>query len=113
MKLQTKQIPSLPQSNTTSEKRKMANLDRINELIGEKDFDKAQELIEPALKEEPDNIELLKLAGLTAVNQGNYDKARIAFETVVKYNPEDATSFFYLGSCYDNLGDLVSAKMLT
>ena len=84
----------------------MANLDRINELIGEKDFDKAQELIEPALKEEPDNIELLKLAGLTAVNQGNYDKARIAFETVVKYNPEDATSFFYLGSCYDNLGDL-------
>ena len=88
----------------------MANLDRINELIGEKDFDKAQELIEPALKEEPDNIELLKLAGLTAVNQGNYDKARIAFETVVKYNPEDATSFFYLGSCYDNLGDLVSAK---
>ena len=88
----------------------MANLDRINELIGEKDFEKAQELIEPALKEEPDNIELLKLAGLTAVNQGNYDKARRAFETVVKYNPEDATSFFYLGSCYDNLGDLVSAK---
>mgnify|MGYP000024191533 FL=1 len=88
----------------------MANLDRINELIGEKDFEKAQELIEPALKEEPDNIELLKLAGLTAVNQGNYDKARIAFETVVKYNHEDATSFFYLGSCYDNLGDLVSAK---
>ena len=43
---------------------KMANLDRINELIGEKDFEKAQELIEPALKEEPDNIELLKLAGL-------------------------------------------------
>ena len=46
----------------------MANLDRINELIGEKDFEKAQELIEPPLKEEPDNIELLKLAGLGRKN---------------------------------------------
>ena len=63
----------------------MIDIDRINELVGEKDFEKAQELLIPALKEEPDNIELVKLS-------------------------EDATSFFYLGNCYNNLGDFISAK---
>ena len=88
----------------------MADIDRINELVGEKNFDKAQEMIEASLKEEPDNIELIKLAGLVAVNLNNWEEARKDFETVVKYKQEDATSFFYLGNCYDHTGDFISAK---
>ena len=88
----------------------MIDIDRINELVGEKEFEKAQELLIPALKEQPDNIELIKLSGLTEINLDNWDEARKAFETVVKFNPEDAVSFFYLGNCYNNLGDFISAK---
>ena len=88
----------------------MADIDRINELVGEKEFDKAQEMIASALKEEPDNVELIKLAGLVEVNLNQWEEARKNFETVVKYRPEDATSLFYLGNCYDNAGDYISAK---
>lgn len=85
-------------------------LEEINDLIGKKEFDKAKELLEPALKADPENVELLKLSGLVASNDEDWQKARSSFETVVKFKPEDATSWFYLASAYDRLGDFVSAK---
>ena len=85
-------------------------LEEINDLIGKKEFDKAKELLEPALKADPENVELLKLSGLIASNDEDWQKARSSFETVVKFKPEDATSWFYLASAYDRLGDFVSAK---
>ncbi len=88
----------------------MIDLDRITELVGIKDFDSAKPLIEEALKEAPDNIELLKLAGLTDVNLELWFTARTHFETVVKFEPEDATSWFYLAKCYEKLADFTSAK---
>ena len=88
----------------------MADINRINELIGEKEFTKAKELIDTALSDEPDNIEILKLAGLTAVNLEMWNDARKYFETVVKFMPEDASSWFYLANCYDKSGDYISAK---
>ncbi len=88
----------------------MADLDRITELVGNKEFEEAKPLIEEALKELPENIELLKLAGLTDVNLQLWFTARGHFETVVKFEPEDATSWFYLASCYDKLADFTSAK---
>ncbi len=88
----------------------MIDINRINELVGEKEFEQAEVLLNEALREDANNIELLKLAGLTAVNLGKWADARKYFETVVKYNQDDASSFFYLGNCYDHLNDLVSAK---
>ena len=88
----------------------MADIERINELVGNKEFGKACELLEEALKEEPDNIEILKLAGLTYVNLEQWRNACNVFETVVKYSPEDATSTFYLAKSYENLKNLISAK---
>lgn len=88
----------------------MADLDRINELVGNKDFEEAKVLINEGLKENPDNIELLKLQGLTDVNLKLWNIARNSFETVVKFEPEDATSWYYLANCYDKTGDIVSAK---
>ena len=46
----------------------MTDINRINELVGEQEFEQAQEIIKPALEAEPDNKELIKLAGLVAVN---------------------------------------------
>ena len=88
----------------------MVDINRINELVGIKEFEEAKPLIDEALQETPDNIELLKLAGLTEVNLENWDVAKKYFETVVKYENEDATSWFYLANCYEKLGDLISAK---
>lgn len=88
----------------------MADLDRITELVGIKDFKGAKSLIEEALKETPESIELLKLAGLTDVNLQLWFTARSHFETVVKFEPDDATSWFYLANCYDKLADFTSAK---
>ena len=89
---------------------RMADIDKINELVGNKDFEEALELVLQALLDEPDNIELIKLAGLAEVNTEDWEKAKYHFETVVKYSPNDATSWFYLANCYNNLGDLISSK---
>lgn len=85
-------------------------IDRITELVGIKDFNAAKPLIEEALEKTPDSIELLKLAGLTDVNLELWFTARTHFETVVKFEPEEATSWFYLAKCYEKLADFTSAK---
>ena len=89
----------------------MADINRINELVAEKDFKEAKILIDEALKENDNNIELLKLAGLVYVNLQLWKDAQNFFETVVKYEPEDATSRFYLANCYDKLGNYSAAKI--
>ena len=88
----------------------MADINRINELVGQQEFEEAKTLIDIALSETPDDRELLKLAGLTEVNLENWELAKKYFETVVKFENQDATSWFYLASCYEKLGDLISAK---
>lgn len=88
----------------------MTDIEKIRELVGNKEFDLAKNLIQQALKNDNSNIELLKLSGLTFVNLEEWKEAQNDFETVVKYEPEDATSWFYLGICYDKLGDFISSK---
>ncbi len=88
----------------------MTDINRINELVGNKEFEEARVWIKEGLVENPNDAELLKLGGLTDVNLNLWDEARQKFESVVKFSPEDATSWFYLAGCYDKLGDLISAK---
>ena len=84
-------------------------LDEINELVVDKKFEEAkQELLKYNLDEEKE-LEALKLLGLCNVNLENYKEGQSNFETVVKYDPEDASSWFYLASCYDNLDDIINA----
>ena len=88
----------------------MADIDKINELVGEKKFEEAKSLITEALNQDCDDKELCKLAGLTFVNLELWQDAKKNFETAVKFDFEDATSWFYLAKCYEKLGDIVSAK---
>ena len=88
----------------------MADIDKLNELVGNKDFANAALLAEEQLKDEPNNVELLKLAGLVDVNLEKWFTARNYFESVVKYQPDDATSWFYLANCYEKLSDNNSAQ---
>lgn len=88
----------------------MTDINRINELMGEKKFEEALQDIRNNLIENPDNLELLKLGGLAAVNLNYWNDAKNYFETAVKFEPKDATSWFYLAKCYENSSDLISAK---
>ncbi len=88
----------------------MFDIDKINELVGNKEFENAKVLIEEALKEAPEDLELLKLAGLTFVNLELWSEACKYFESVIKYSPDDATSNFYLAKCYENIGNKIGAK---
>ena len=86
------------------------NLNEINELIGEKDFAQAKIQLEEFLKDDEFNVEALKMLGLCNLNLELYEQGKTNFETVVKYAPDDATSWFYLANCYDNEGDYLHAK---
>lgn len=85
-------------------------LEQINGLISEKKFEEAQEALKLFLASDEKNVEALKLSGLCNVNLERFDEGRKDFETVVKYKPEDASSWFYLANCYDNLNDFLHAK---
>ena len=86
------------------------NLDEINQIVAENDFAQAKVKLEELLKDDEFNVEALKLLGLCNFNLELYDQSRINFETVVKYAPDDATSWYYLANCYDNLNDLLHAE---
>ena len=88
----------------------MSNIEKINDLVGEKKFKEARALIDEIESQKSNDIDLLKLSGLVYVNLSDWEKAKKEFETVIKYNPQDASSLFYLANCYDNLGDFISAK---
>ena len=88
----------------------MADIEKINELVAQKEFQEAKILVDEALKEPTQDKELIKLAGLVYVNLQLWKNAQHYFETVVKFDQEDATSWFYLANCYEKLGDNISAK---
>ncbi len=83
-------------------------MEKINELINNKEFAIAKQELLKILDKDEKNIEALKLLGLCHVNLGEYKEGQGVFETVVKYN-DDATSWFYLANCYDNQDDFLHA----
>ena len=85
-------------------------LDEVNDLISENEFAKAKHRLLQIMAEDGVTIDNTKLLGLVNVNLGCYDEAKKNFEEVVVKEPNDATSWFYLGNCYDKLKNLESAK---
>lgn len=87
----------------------MENLDKINELINAKKYEEAKKALESLTNDNDEkDIEALKLLGLCHINLNEFKEGQAVFETVVKYK-DDATSWFYLASCYDNLDDYLHA----
>ena len=85
------------------------DLNKATDLVAENKFEEAKELLSTFNTEEEKNIEVIKLLGLCNINLEKYEEAKNNFETVVKYNPEDATSWMYLAMSYDNLEDNLHA----
>lgn len=86
----------------------MENLDKINELINSKKYEEAKKELESLIHNDEKDVETLKLLGLCHINLNEFKEGQAVFETVVKYK-DDATSWFYLASCYDNLDDYLHA----
>lgn len=86
----------------------MENLDKINELINSKKYTEAKKELEALIHGDEKDVEALKLLGLCHINLNEFKEGQAVFETVVKYK-DDATSWFYLASCYDNLDDYLHA----
>lgn len=86
----------------------MENLEKINELINNKKYVEAKEELAKLIHGDEKDAEALKLLGLCHINLGEFKEGQGVFETVVKYK-DDATSWFYLASCYDNQDDYLHA----
>lgn len=86
------------------------DLNKVNELIALKDFEQAKSILKNITEVDDKNIEALKLLGLCNTNLGLFSEGKKCFETVVKYKNDDATSWFYLANCYDQLNDFLHAK---
>lgn len=84
------------------------NLDNINQLVADKKFEEAKGHLKSFLHNDEKNVEALKLLGLCHVNLNEFKEGQSVFETVVKYK-DDASSWFYLANCYDNLDDFLHA----
>ncbi len=86
----------------------MENFNKINTLISEKKYKDAKQELEKLINCEEKDIEALKLLGLCHINLNEFKEGQGVFETVVKYK-DDALSWFYLASCYDNQDDYLHA----
>lgn len=85
-------------------------IDKIYKLIEAGEYAKAKELLHTITKEDEKDIDALKLTALCEVNVENYEQARKILEDIIKYKQDDAICWYYLGCCYDNLGQLIEAK---
>ena len=86
------------------------DFDKIYDLIDSGEYVLAREAIDEALKVNESDIDAHKLMALCDVNLENYESARCILENIVKHRQDDALIWYYLGCCYDNLGDLIAAK---
>lgn len=84
-------------------------LDEVSSLIEEHKFEEARTKLLQLDIDNEKNIEAVKLLGLCNINLDLYKEAQANFETVVKYRPDDATSWMYLAMAYDNLDDILHA----
>lgn len=85
-------------------------LDEINDLIAQEEFAKAKHKLLQVIAENGETLELTKLLGLVNVNLGCHSEAKKNFCDVVSQEIDDATSWYYLASCYDKLKELDNAK---
>lgn len=88
----------------------MNDLETIKELISEKKYNDAKISLTDYLSQNENDLEAIKLKGLVNVNLDLYKEAEKDFLAVIKAEPKDATSLFYLANCYDNLGNITEAE---
>lgn len=62
------------------------------------------------LKQEPDNINILRTRGILYNLAEKYDKAITDFERIIDTMPSDASTYYLKSDCYFNKGEFDLAK---
>ena len=74
------------------------------EALMERNFDKALECFNEAVKKNPYNSNAYDYIGIAYFNKGEYNEAIEACQTAIDLNCEDATAFYIMGFAYQKLG---------
>jgi len=74
------------------------------DALMERNFDKALEYFNEAIKKNPYNSNTHDYIGIAYSNKGKYDEAIEACQTAIDLNCEDATAFYVMGFAYQKLG---------
>lgn len=88
----------------------MSELENIQNLVAEENYQEAKERLLKFVAEEPENLEAIKLLGLVNVNLNNIAEAKDNFEKAMSIDSNDATTLFYLANCYDTLNAPLEAE---
>ena len=86
------------------------DIDRLYEIIEAGQYNEAKDELDQILLKNEKDYDALRLMALCEVNLENFDAARYILEDIVKFRPDDALCWYYLGCCYDSLSDLITAK---
>ncbi len=82
---------------------------KAKEFMAAKDYDGAIALLEPMIKDKPDEGALLYLLGTCYLSKKEYDKAAPTLEKVMKLSPTFPGGFFQSGVCSQRMGKLDQA----
>lgn len=62
------------------------------------------------IKQEPDNIDVIRIRGILYNLAEKYDKAITDFEKIIATMPSDASAYYLKSDCYFNKGEFDLAK---
>jgi tetratricopeptide (TPR) repeat protein len=78
----------------------------------ENEWQKAAEVLQPLIEQDPMNAELQRQQAYFWLRAGNTDKASAAFKTLVEADPKDARSLFYLAESMSDLEQYAEAEQI-
>jgi tetratricopeptide (TPR) repeat protein len=78
----------------------------------ESEWEKAADVLQPLIEQDPMNIELQRQQAYFWLRSGNPEKARSAFKALVEGDPKDARSLFYLAESLSDLEQYEEAEKI-
>ena len=89
--------------------------EKVKDLVNEEKFEEALDLLEQALKDQPNSDEVKKMLADTLFSYGGYlndelvlqhEKAKICFKRIVELEPNSYRAHYNLGISYQYLGKM-------
>jgi predicted Zn-dependent protease len=78
----------------------------------ENDWNKAADLMQPLIKEDPMNLDLQRQQAFFYLRAGLPEKARTSFKALVEADPKDTRSLFYLAEALNDLDQFEEANKI-
>jgi tetratricopeptide (TPR) repeat protein len=76
----------------------------INRFASSREYDKALDLLDRAIKQKPENYKFLWVRGLIYRRMSEFDKAVESFKSAIKLAPDESEIYYHIGVIYYNMG---------